>query len=236
MATLDSLQFEMERRVILFKPTTTMPDLSQLGYNADPNLIVSPPVDPLSGEFLLYYSPNNTRYVNYDASGNTVQEWYKHSLPNGWRPLGSDSSTNIYGTDSSTWQLDMANSGVILQSDGSSNLTIRDADGNLGTLIIGALKIDSVTGYLRAVDGSIIVDPSISILKSGTGLLIGDDITNPWIINHNINTINHMIVIYDACTNEEIYPEIKIDSNIDTISFYSPPETSTNYRAVIMGF
>ena len=234
MATLDSLQFEMERRVILFKPTTTMPDLSQLGYNADPNLIVSPST---AGEELIYYSPNNTRYVNYDASGNTITEWYKKAQPNGWLPLGSgDSSTNIYGTDSSTWQLDMANSGVILQSDGSSNLTIRDADGSLGTLIIGALKIGSVTGYLRAVDGSIIVDPSISILKSGTGLLIGDDVTNPWIINHNINTINHMIVIYDACTNEEIYPEIKIDSNIDTISFYSPPETSTNYRAVIMGF
>ena len=72
MATLDSLQFEMERRVILFKPTTTMPDLSQLGYNADPNLIVTPST---AGEELIYYSPNNTRYVNYDASGNTIQEW-----------------------------------------------------------------------------------------------------------------------------------------------------------------
>ncbi len=51
MATLDSLQFEMERRVILFKPTTTMPDLSSLGYNADPNLIVFPPATP--GEELL---------------------------------------------------------------------------------------------------------------------------------------------------------------------------------------
>ena len=92
MATLDSLQFEMERRVILFKPTTTMPDLSQLGYNADPNLIVTPSTP---GETLLYNCPNNTRYVNYDASGNTVQEWYKHSQPNYWLPLGGVSGTFV---------------------------------------------------------------------------------------------------------------------------------------------
>src|SRR6056297_2775607 len=100
MATLNSLQFEMERRVILFKPTTTMPDGSQLGYNADPNLITSPSTD---GEFLLYYSPNNTRYVTYDAQGDTIQEYYKKSQPNGWMPLGEGGT--MYGTDSSTWQL-----------------------------------------------------------------------------------------------------------------------------------
>ena len=232
MATLDSLQFEMERRVILFKPTTTMPDLSQLGYNADPNLIVSPSTP---GEQLIYNCPNNTRYVNYDPSGNTIQEWYKHSQPNGWNPLGSGGGS-IYGTDSSTWQLDMANSGVILQSDGSSNLTIKNADGSLGTLIIGDLRIGNITGYLRAIDGSIFADGSINTLKAGTGLLIGDDNTNPWIINHNLNTINNMIAIYDACTNDQIYPEINIDENIDTITFYSPPLTGENYRAVIMGF
>ena len=231
MATLDSLQFEMERRVILFKPTTTMPDLSQLGYNADPNLVVTPSTP---GEQLIYYSPNNTRYVNYDASGNTVQEWYKHSQPNGWRELGSGGGS-IYGTDSSTWQLDMGASGVILQSDGSSNLTIKDADGSLGTLIIGALKIGSVTGYLRAVDGSIIVDTSIGNLLTGVGTLTGDDLTKDFIINHNINSNNHMTTIYEP-TNEIIYPDVSIGANIDVISFYAAPPTGTDYRAVIMGF
>ena len=231
MATLDSLQFEMERRVILFKPTTTMPDLSQLGYNADPNLIVSPSTP---GEQLLYYSPNNTRYVNYDASGNTITEWFKKAQPNGWLPLGSGGGS-IYGTDSSTWQLNMSNNGVILE-DSSSNLVIKSYNGAPSTIIIGGLSIGNMTGYLRAVDGSVFADASISTLKSGTGFLIGDNVTNPWVINHNINTANHMIVIYDACTNDEIYPEINITANTDIITFYSPPETSTNYRAVIMGF
>lgn len=233
MATLDSLQFEMERRVILFKPTTTMPDLSQLGYNADPNLIVSPLSTP--GETLLYFSPNNTRYVNYDPSGNTVQEWYKHSQPNGWKPLGGDVSTNIYGTDSSTWQLNMASNGVVLQ-DSSSNLIIKGYDGSLATLIVGSLSIDNITGYLRAIDGSIFADPSVGILKSGTGLLLGDNITKDFVITHNINSSNHIIVIYDASTNYEIYTEIEIGLNNDTISFFKAPPTGENYRAVIMGF
>ena len=230
MPTVDSLQFEMERRVILFKPTTTMPDNTQLGYNADPNLIVSPATP---GQTLIYNSPNDTRYVNYDASGNVITEWYKKAQPNGWLPLTGGGS--IYGTDSSTWQLNMSNNGVVLQ-DSSSNLVIRKPNGNLALLIIGSLRIDNITGYLRAVDGSIFADASISALKSGTGFLVGDNLTNPWIISHNINTANHMIVIYDACTNDEIYPEINITANTDTITFYSPPEISTNYRAVIMGF
>ena len=126
MATLDSLQFEMERRVILFKPTTTMPDLSQLGYNGDPNSIGTPSTP---GEQLLFYSPNGTRYLNTDASGNTLTEWYKKAQPNGWLPLASDASSNIYGTDSSTWQLSLSNSGVILNGDTSTNLVIKDAEG-----------------------------------------------------------------------------------------------------------
>ena len=232
MATLDGLQFEMQRRVILFKPTTTMPDLSELGYNADPNLVVTPST---AGEELIYYSPNNTRYVNYDVFGNTIQEWYKHSQPNGWRGLGSDSSSSIYGTDSSTWQLDVLNGGVILQSDGSSNLTVKNADGSLGTLIIGSLKIDNLTGYLRAVDGSIVVDTSVGNLLTGIGTLLGDNITKNFVITHNINSENHIITIYEA-NNTLIYADVSIGLNSDMISFYVAPANGVDHRAVIMGF
>jgi len=94
MATLESLQFEMERRVILFKPTTTMPDLSQLGYNADPNLIVTP-ITP--GEQLLYNCPVDTRYAQLDASQNVIQEWFKKAMQNTWLHLGSGSDSSIRG-------------------------------------------------------------------------------------------------------------------------------------------
>jgi hypothetical protein len=228
MATLEGLQFEMERRVILFKPTTTMPDLSQLGYNADPNLIVSPSTP---GEQLLYFSPNNTRYVNYDPSGNTIQEWYKKAQPNGWLPLGGASP---YGTDSSTWQLNMANNGVILE-DSSSNLVIKSYDGSLGTLIVGNLVIDNITGYLRAIDGSIFADPSIGALLSGSGILPGDGNTKDFVIVHNINSLNHLISIYDE-NNDIVYAEIRIGENEDDIGFSTPPLNGEDHRAVILGF
>jgi len=207
-----------------------MPDLSQLGYNADPNLIVTPSTP---GETLIYNCPNGTKYINTDTSGNTITEWTKKAQPNGWIPVGSGGS--IYGTDSSTWQLDLSNSGIILQSDGSSNLIIRDPDGSLGTLIIGNLRIDNLTGYLRALDGSIFADPSINVLLSGSGLLEGDDLTNPFLIEHNLNTTNHLISIYD---DEEytIYPEIEVGLNIDKITFFTPLPDGTDYRFVIMGF
>ena len=230
MATLDSLQFEMERRVILFKPTTTMPDLTQLGYNADPNLVVTPSTP---GEELIYYSPNNTRYVTYDVSGNTIQEYYKHSQPNGWSEMGSGGGS-VYGTDSSTWQLDMDASGVILKNE-EGNLSIQNVDGSLSTLIVGDLKIDNLTGYLRAVDGSIYADGSVGQLITGTGILPGDDITQSFIITHNLNTINHITTIYEP-DNAIIYPDVSISLDADTISFVYAPSTGINHRAVIMGF
>ena len=231
MATLDSLQFEMERRVILFKPTTTMPDLSQLGYNADPNLIVTPST---AGEELIYYSPNNTRYVTYDASGNTILEYFKKAQPNGWLPLGGDASTSIYGTDSSTWQLDMDASGMVLHSE-NDILTINDGDGSLGTLIIGALKIDSLTGYLRAIDGSIIVDSSISGSLTYSGIIPGDGNVAVFNVVHNLDSTNHLLSIYDD-TDYKIYPEIEIGDASDNISFVTPIPNGIDYRIVMMGF
>lgn len=232
MATLESLQFEMERRVILFKPTTTMPDATQLGYNADPNLIVTPST---AGEQLIYFSPNGTRYLNTDASGNTITEWFKKSQPNGWLPLGSgDSSINEQGTTSPTWQLNIDASGVILE-DASSNLVIKDYDGNLTTLIVGALKIDNLTGVLKAVDGSVFADSSVGTLLTGTGTIPGDDLTSNWIIDHSINSINHVTSVYES-DNTQIYPEIVIGANSDTIAFSFAVPTGTNYRVVIMGF
>jgi len=230
MATLDSLQFEMERRVILFKPTTTMPDLSQLGYNADPNLIVSPSTP---GEELLYYSPNNTRYVNYDASGNTETEWYKHSQPNGWLPLGGDSSINSFGTDSSTWQLNYAE-GVVLR-DASGNLRVTAKDNTLTTVYVGGLVIDNLTGILQAQDGSVYVDPTANLLKSFEGTLPGTGVTKNFIVNHALGTKRHIVSIYDASDNQ-VYPDIQRGINDDTISFNIPPDPSVDHEIIILGF
>ena len=67
---------EIERRVILFKSTTTMPDDSQLGWNADPNTVVNGNSD---GETLLYNSPLGTQYIEDDGT-----HWRKTATPNTW--------------------------------------------------------------------------------------------------------------------------------------------------------
>ena len=230
MATLASLQFEMERRVIIFRPTTTMPDDTSLGYNGDPNDITSPST---AGEELIYYSPNDTRYAEFDASENVLQEWWKKTQPNGWELLGSGSGS-IYGTDSSTWQLNMDASGVILQNE-NGNLEIKNVDGSLSTLVVGSRRIDSLTGYLRAVDGSIYADASVGNLLTGTGTLTGDDFTAQFIVQHNLNTINHVTTIYES-DNAITYPDVSISLDQDSIIFITPPPTGTDHRIVIMGF
>ena len=78
-------QFEIERRVILFKSSTTMPDGTQLGYNDDPNNAVS---GETPGQTLIYTCPVGTRYQEDDG-----KQWIKKTLPNIWNVLGSDSGS-----------------------------------------------------------------------------------------------------------------------------------------------
>lgn len=232
MATLDSLQFEMERRVILFKPTTTMPDLSQLGYNADPNLIVTPST---AGEELLYYSPNGTRYLNTDPStGDTLTEWTKKAQPNGWVPLGGDSSINIYGTDSSSWQLNLSNEGVVLR-DASGNLRVTTNDDVLTTVYVGGLVIDNLSGILQAQDGSVYVNPSYLPLKSFQGTLLGTGSVKTFYVNHALGTLKQVISIYDP-SNNQVYPDVERGSDIDTIRFIDAPDASVDHEIIILGF
>jgi len=231
MATLDSLQFEMERRVILFKPTTTMPDLSQLGFNADPNTIVSPSTP---GQELIYYSPNGTRYLNTDASGNTITEWWKKTQPNGWLPFGSGDASVGTGTDSSTWQLDQSNEGVVLR-DASGNLRITTNDDVLSTVYVGGLVIDNLTGPLYAQDGSVYVNPAIVPLKSFEGTLLGTGSAKTFIVNHALGTVKHIVSIYDPSSNL-VYPDIAVGLNNDTIAFISAPDPSIDHQIIILGF
>lgn len=95
MSQIDILQFELERRVILFKPSTTLPDNTQLGFNADPNTIVTPST---AGETLVYNCPSGTWYLQ----GNGTL-WYKESSPNTWvSPSGAPSGKEKYSYEFDT--------------------------------------------------------------------------------------------------------------------------------------
>jgi len=98
MATLDSLQFEMQRRVVLFKSTTTMPDNSLLGFNGDPNT-VSNGITP--GQTLMYNSPTGTYYIQDNGT-----LWYKKEMQNVWVQGGlPDASADgrTYGRKDGAW-------------------------------------------------------------------------------------------------------------------------------------
>lgn len=90
MATTESNSFEIERRVIMFKSTTTLPDGSPLGYNGNPNNVINGNTD---GETLIYTCPRNTRYSEDDGS-----EWVKESKPNNWVRLNSNTLIGLNDT------------------------------------------------------------------------------------------------------------------------------------------
>jgi len=116
----------MERRIILFTPITTMPDDTSLGYNGDPNSAVP---GNSAGEFLLYNSPNSTRYAEFDASQNVSQEWYKKAQPNIWEWLGSgDVSIGVINVGDGS-------ANVFLSYDASGNIQLRTFIGSGGAIV-----------------------------------------------------------------------------------------------------
>jgi hypothetical protein len=92
MPTTDQLQFEMQRRVILFNSGTTMPDNSVLGYEGNPNYAST----ATDGQTLLYNSPRGTHYIEL-VNGNL---WYKQQIPNTWINLTSGTQSGTAGTSS----------------------------------------------------------------------------------------------------------------------------------------
>lgn len=140
MATLDSLQFEMERRVILFKPTTSMPDDTSLGYNGDPNLAVP---GNSGGEFLIYNSPNSTRYAQFDSNQDIEQEWFKSAQPNVWTPLGSSADASLGDIYD---RLDVIDASIISLDDGKVSI---NGDIMTGDLITPGLIVNNDVSILR---------------------------------------------------------------------------------------
>jgi len=126
MPTTDQLQFEMQRRVILFNSGTTMPDNTVLGYEGNPNSAnTSTP-----GQTLLYNSPRGTSYIEL-VNGNL---WYKQQIPNTWINLTS-------GTQSGTANFSSQNNVVYTTGDqnisGVKNFYSRPTVNGSGVLLIG---------------------------------------------------------------------------------------------------
>ena len=144
------------------------------------------------------------------------------------------------GTTWSTFQLDNDASGVKIKNN-NGNLEVRNYLDNDYTNLkanhidVSTLKIDNLTGYLYADDGSISAIP-VNNLLSHEETINGDASISTFYINHGFNSKYHSISVYDASTDEEIYPDKERGTNEDVISFYSPPQIGENYNIVCLGF
>ena len=166
MPSTDELQFEMQRRVILFNSGTTMPDnINVLGYEGNPNLANT----STSGQTLLYNSPRGTHYIEL-VNGNL---WYKQQIPNTWINLTSGTQSGITGLDLNSYAttINLFNTGSIL-------------DNKINSLSGSLLNLNSnPSGFITGVDLS-------SYLTSSTASSTYATITN---LNSTGNTLNSSI-------------------------------------------
>ncbi|MAR66164.1 MAG: hypothetical protein CL833_02820 [Crocinitomicaceae bacterium] len=136
MPSVDSLDFEMQRRVILYKSGTVMPDDSLLGYNGDPNNATT----NNAGESLLYNSAVGTLYVN-----DSGVMYRKTDTNNTWENIGSGSGSisageltdfnfdgnaiegfdaTIVNSTSTTYTLSSSDAGKLIAIEHASTITI----------------------------------------------------------------------------------------------------------------
>ncbi len=152
---------------------------------------------------------------------------------------GLDATGDASGTSWSTFQLDQDASGVIIENN-NGNLDIKTWDNEYANIKANhidasTLRIDNLTGILVAQDGSISVS-AFYALKGFTSTINGDGSTSIFTIDHSLNTFNHIPTVYDASTNNIIYPDLKRGLNTDTISFFTPPQINNEFNVIIIGF
>ena len=125
MATVEENSFEIERRIVGFKSTTTLPDDSSLGYNGNPNNVVN---GATAGQTLIYNCPIASIYTEDDG-----KMWRKTTMPNTWVEMGSGSSGTTNKVESFIMtSLILANKTVTLSSVPTNNQSIREFVENIG--------------------------------------------------------------------------------------------------------
>ena len=138
--------------------------------------------------------------------------------PSSWIQLGGPSGTiDASGTSSISFQLNNKGYGVVLKDD-NGNLSINTFDGSLATISTSGVYIDGLPaskGYEESLN------------------IYGETIFN---VNHNMNTSNHSVTVYDELSNILSYPQVQRGLNTDIISFSSPLQLGESFKVIIIGF
>jgi len=195
-----------------------MPDDTSLGYNGDPNLVNPSNSD---GEFLLFYSPNSTRYAEFDALQDVKQEYFKSGQPNIWSKFGADSSAgeinygvNVGDGDVSIYyqkvgaelQFRELSSGVNITISASDNVIAIDSSGlttqSYTDASLSAIIVNTDASITSAV---IIIDASIDDIRSTyiPDVSLGDSLAwDAGVLDVSIadSSVASSVVVYDPST------------------------------------
>jgi len=169
---------EIERRVILFKPTTTLPDDSQLGWDADPNTVVN---GNSAGESLLYNCPLGNQYIQ-----STGEHWRKTASPNTWVQSGASLTKGV--STGNVQQVDQAETSVA----SATSITLGTT---LNHLITGTTAIEiingvaGVTNHCRVETGFDLVHSVSSLACLQTGATITTEAGDTFDVYHATATM-----------------------------------------------
>lgn len=151
--TLEQLQFELERGSKLFKPTTTMPDGSQLVYDGNPNDVTPSTTD---GEFLIHNAPIGTGFIQ-----STGVMWRKTvDGPGGKWNVESTSEPPVVEVDPGyEWTYSNLQPDTILHFE-DLQMFVDERDVPISFETSSALDSSDVTikGFLLELEGSVLLD------------------------------------------------------------------------------
>lgn len=218
MADFASLQFEMERRSILFTANTTMPDNSLLGFEGNPNSIVSPST---AGQTLIYNSPRGTNYLQ--LSNGTL--WFKNASPNTWVAVAdAQLSGYVNNIDSKINSLS-----------GAAVLTYGDQYIDGQKIFRGEVRIKDlyVTGTQTIVNTTNTNVGSNYIILNATGGAIDAGI---FIVTGNgLTGINNTgaVIGYDVPANRWVFGNTSRDSDLSQLEKIAGITDITNYSGFV---
>ena len=140
--------FELQRRVVLFNPNTTLADTTQLGYDGDPNDVIN---GNTPGETLIYNSPMGTRYQESDGT-----QWFKGSMPNTWYKFLTTATTG----DTETFYEEVTAADPKFILDDTDLFGVADTvDGETKQISWGDFKTN-IEFFMEAVSGDTVWLPS----------------------------------------------------------------------------
>jgi len=219
--TLESLEFELPRRPVLFKSTTEMPDQSLLGYTGDPNSAVN---GNTPGETLLQNSPAGTSFQDRTAVPYIIWDKLEDGIGGVWLERGTGSGSGSGETNVLTIN-EVAHTKVIgdwVTGDGSiSNTTTTQLAETIG--VVYAIDTDSydiITGGHWTIGGLVGALGELLYLSDTGDLSVVPDTNNHKELGVRTNTgmlIERQMTISEGQAADDFFVKV------------SPTDTSTGY-------